>query len=140
MVKSLILLILWTLLASLEPKSILMGIAATAFTISISKPVIERINALGLLIFLPVFIKEAIVGGLDVLMRIITGEINPGFIKYRVRNRKVIKPLAVFITLTPGTMSVKIEEQEILVHTINLKGANKKSIRRMEILLKRVVS
>lgn len=139
-VRFLTLFILWLFLTSLEPKSIIMGIVALFLTFSLSGFYIRRLNLVNLAIFIPVFVKEALIAGLDVFVRIITGKVDPGFVKYRVRNKSALKPLAVFITLTPGTMSVKLQGQEILIHTINLKGINKKSIRKMEILFQRVLS
>lgn len=61
---------------------------------------------------------------LDVAYRVITGEINPGIVKIstKLKTDLGITMLANSITLTPGTLSVDVdEENNLYVHCINLK-------------------
>jgi multicomponent Na+:H+ antiporter subunit E len=64
---------------------------------------------------------------LDVAYRVITGRIRPGIVKVPMglRNDFGIALLANSITLTPGTLSVDVDEDNNLyVHCINLKSKN----------------
>jgi multicomponent Na+:H+ antiporter subunit E len=59
----------------------------------------------------------------DVAKRVITGEINPGIVKFnpRLRTDTGRMMLANSITLTPGTMTVDIDDDGVFyVHAINL--------------------
>ena len=61
---------------------------------------------------------------IDVACRVITGHINPGIVKINPRLEKDASAalLATSITLTPGTLSVDIDENtnELYVHWINI--------------------
>ena len=59
----------------------------------------------------------------DVARRVITGEINPGIVKFnpRLKTDMARMMLANSITLTPGTLTVDIDEEgTYYVHAINL--------------------
>ena len=61
---------------------------------------------------------------LDVVYRVITGRINPGIVRIspRLTNDVSITLLANSITLTPGTLSVEVDEKtnDLYVHWINV--------------------
>jgi multicomponent Na+:H+ antiporter subunit E len=59
----------------------------------------------------------------DVAKRVITGEINPGIVKFnpRLKTDTGRMMLANSITLTPGTLTVDIDDDGVFyVHAINL--------------------
>jgi multicomponent Na+:H+ antiporter subunit E len=63
----------------------------------------------------------------DVAKRVITGDINPGIVKFdpRLKTDSGRMMLANSITLTPGTLTVDIDEDGVFyVHAINLKSAS----------------
>jgi len=72
-------------------------------------------------IFLPAMAKANV----DVAYRVITGRINPGIVKIspNLRNDLSLTLLADSITLTPGTLSVEVDEEtnDLYVHWINVK-------------------
>ena len=72
-------------------------------------------------IFLPAMAKANV----DVAYRVITGRINPGIVKIspNLRNDLSLTMLANSITLTPGTLSVDVDEKtnDLYVHWINVK-------------------
>jgi len=72
-------------------------------------------------IFLPAMAKANI----DVVYRVITGRINPGIVKIspNLKNDLSLTLLANSITLTPGTLSVEVDEKtnDLYVHWINVK-------------------
>ncbi|MCL0059781.1 Na+/H+ antiporter subunit E [Dehalococcoidia bacterium] len=61
----------------------------------------------------------------DVAYRVITGRINPGIVKISpgLKTDLGITLLANSITLTPGTLSVEVDEEtnELYIHWINVK-------------------
>ena len=66
---------------------------------------------------------------LDVAYRVITGKINPGIVKIspKLKTDLGITLLANSITLTPGTLSVDLdEENNLYVHCINVKDKEPK--------------
>jgi len=72
----------------------------------------------------PFFVAMA-KANIDVAYRVITGKINPGIVKIspNLKTDLGITMLANSITLTPGTLSVDIDEDknELYVHWINVK-------------------
>lgn len=87
---------------------------------------------LRLLVYVPVpFFIELTRANLDVAYRVITGRIRPGIIRVRsnLRTDLGIFMLANSITLTPGTLTVGIDEKthDLFIHNINLgEGEEKK--------------
>ena len=75
-------------------------------------------------VFGPFFIGMA-KANLDVAYRVITGKINPGIVKVspKLKTDLGITLLANSITLTPGTLSVDIDEDknDLYIHWINVK-------------------
>jgi multicomponent Na+:H+ antiporter subunit E len=73
-----------------------------------------------LVIFLPAMAKANV----DVAYRVITGRINPGIVKIspKLNNDLSLTMLANSITLTPGTLSVEVDEEtnDLYIHWINL--------------------
>jgi multicomponent Na+:H+ antiporter subunit E len=81
----------------------------------------------------PFFVAMA-KANIDVAYRVITGKINPGIVKIspNLKTDLGITMLANSITLTPGTLSVDIDEEknDLYVHWINVnkKALNKKPV------------
>ena len=71
------------------------------------------------------FFAGVIKANLDVAYRVITGKINPGIVKVSpdLKTDLGITMLANSITLTPGTLSVDIDEDknDLYIHWINVK-------------------
>lgn len=81
-----------------------------------------------LLIFIVVLFKEIIMANLDVAYRVIHPKmpINPGIviIKTELKQDLARLILANSITLTPGTFTLDIADDELLIHWINVKTEN----------------
>ncbi len=92
---------------------------------SLSLPVLnpKRIFIfIGYIIF--VFFPAMVVANFDVAYRVITGKINPGIVKisHKYKTDLAIMLLANSITLTPGTLSVDVdEENNLYIHWIYVK-------------------
>lgn len=76
------------------------------------------------LIYLFPFFFAMAVANIDVAYRVLTGRINPGIVKIspNLKNDMALTILANSITLTPGTLSVDVDEEtnDLYVHWINV--------------------
>ena len=76
------------------------------------------------LVYLFPFFFAMAVANVDVAYRVITGRINPGIVKIspNLKNDMSLTILANSITLTPGTLSVDVDEEtnDLYVHWINV--------------------
>ncbi|MBN1869747.1 MAG: Na+/H+ antiporter subunit E [Candidatus Omnitrophica bacterium] len=99
--------------------------------------------------YVPMFIIEVIKANIDVAYRVLHPNlpINPGIVKVKttLKSDTALTFLANSITLTPGTMTVDIDEEEgvLYVHSINVKGkdvesATREIVQRFENILKEV--
>lgn len=83
-------------------------------------------------IYLPVFIWKLVLANLDVARRVLSPKIplNPGIVKVDTKLKGEIGKLTLAnsITLTPGTLSIDVEEDSIFVHAIDIKGKSGKDI------------
>ena len=87
-------------------------------------------------IYIPVFVWKLILANLDVARRVLSPKIplNPGIVKVKTDLKSDFGKLTLAnsITLTPGTLSLDVEENHIYVHTVDVKGKsmeeNKKNI------------
>jgi multicomponent Na+:H+ antiporter subunit E len=102
-----------------------------------------------LLYYLPIFIWECIKANFDVAYRVGHPDlpINPGIVKVKtsLKSDTGLTFLANSITLTPGTLSVDVDQEEgfLYVHWIDVKDkdiekATKLIIGRFEPILKRI--
>jgi multicomponent Na+:H+ antiporter subunit E len=87
-------------------------------------------------VYLPLFIWKLVLANIDVARRVLSPKIplNPGFVKIPtdLKGDFAKLTLANSITLTPGTLSIDVEDEHIYVHTVDVKGKdeaeNKKNI------------
>ncbi len=86
--------------------------------------------------YIPVFIWALLLANLDVARRVLSPKIplNPGFVKVNTELKGDFAKLTLAnsITLTPGTLSIDVNEDEVFIHTVDVKGKtpeeNKKNI------------
>lgn len=101
------------------------------------------------LYYIPVFLWEMIKANLDVAYRVAHPNlpINPGIVKVKtsLKSDTGLTFLANSITLTPGTMTVDVDQENgyLYVHWIDVKdkeleGATEKIVARFEKILKRI--
>ena len=76
--------------------------------------------------FIGIFLPAMARANVDVVFRVITGRINPGIVKIspNLKNDLSLTLLANSITLTPGTLTVEVDEEtnDLYIHWINVKG------------------
>lgn len=101
-----------------------------------------------LVIYIFVFIKELIKANIDVALRVINPAlpINPGIVsvKTKLKSRLAKLILANSITLTPGTLTLDVKDDELFIHWIDVKSmdveeATKKISMRFEKILKGII-
>lgn len=100
-----------------------------------------------LLVYIPYFLYYCVKANLDVAYRVLHPDvpINPGIVKVRtkLKSRMGKTFLANSITLTPGTLTVDIVDQDLYVHWINVdtfdpEEQTREVVQRFEGLLQRI--
>jgi len=93
------------------------------FTIDIMLP-IKLIKFI--VIYLPVFVWKLILANFDVARRVLSPKIplNPGIVRIPTALKGDFGKLTLAnsITLTPGTLSIDIEDEYLYIHTVDVKG------------------
>jgi multicomponent Na+:H+ antiporter subunit E len=131
-------LLVYLLLAGFTVDEVILGsVLSAVLTVVLVKYVNFKIDILFpvrllkfVFIYIPVFIWKLILANLDVARRVLSPKIplNPGIVKVKTDLKGDIGKLTLAnsITLTPGTLSIDVEDDYIYVHTIDVKGKNKK--------------
>ncbi len=121
-------------LAGFHLQELLLGaIVSVALTVILAKHVNFTIDyrfPLKLLVFIfayiPLFVYQLILANFDIARRVLSPKIplNPGFIKIStdLKGDFAKLTLANSITLTPGTLSVDVDGNDIYIHTVDVKG------------------
>jgi len=101
------------------------------------------------ILYLPYFFYFCVKANLDVAYRVLHPQtpIRPGFVRVRtsLESDMAKTMLANSITLTPGTLTVDIQGQDLYIHWINVQGRNVEEysqliVRRFEKILRRIFS
>lgn len=95
------------------------------------RSIIPRVEVLG--VFLVVLVFTMYVASFKVLWQILRGRINPGLVHFRTRLRSDIARLALTssITLTPGTITVFLDDDHLIVHWLDAKTTHSKYASRL---------
>ena len=123
-------------LAGIHVQELLLGaIVSAALTVILAKHVNYTIDyrfPVKLLVFIfayiPLFVWQLVLSNLAVAKIVlspnINKQLNPGFVKIStdLKGDFAKLTLANSITLTPGTLSVDIDGNDIYIHTVNIKG------------------
>ena len=116
---------------SIDPGSLIAGFGASlivallTFTIFIDKEEAGRRALLFrphmMTVFIAVLIFNLYVASFQVLWRILRGRINPGVVHFRTHLKTDIARVALSsaITLTPGTLTLDLDEDHLVVHWLN---------------------
>ena len=129
------LMLFWLLFTfSLDPFSILLGgvfsfvISTVTFDLFVEGKDTMRARELPkvlvyLIIYFLVVIREIFVGSFRVVLSVITMNINPGVITIRTKLKSELARvfMANSITLTPGTLTIDLHEDHLMVHWLNKK-------------------
>lgn len=132
----LILFVIWISVSGLHIQELMLGAVVAAIlsyilssylNFSISLKIIPKL-IMFLLLYIPNLIIELIKANLDVAKRVLDPKlpINPGIVKIptQVKGDLGKLVLANSITLTPGTISIDADDENVYIHWIDVKGAN----------------
>ncbi len=98
-------------------------VVATALSLAVVPAAQHRVAPLGVVRYAFYFLQQTLLSSIDVALRVFRPSmpIHPGIIRYRTRlpadNMKVI--MANTCSLLPGTLSVGIEDDVIIVHALD---------------------
>jgi multicomponent Na+:H+ antiporter subunit E len=111
--------------------------------IPISLNAINPLRIIMFIIYIPYFLYQMIKANIQIALTVINPSlpINPDIIKTKTKLKKPISKLLLTssITLTPGTLSTDIDEEEISIHYVKKPDAkDKETIRAFEKYIERI--
>lgn len=130
----LVLFVVYVLLAGFVVQELILGaIVSFVLTLIIAKYVDYKIDAMFpvrlvkfLFVYMFVFIWQLLLANIDVARRVLSPKIplNPGIVKVETKLKGDFAKLSLAnsITLTPGTLSMDVDNENLYVHTVNVKG------------------
>ncbi len=131
-------LVIWLLLTGFSYSELLSGIIVSiAAALIFKKYHLIRFDALLLwrllkfvFVYLPIFVVEMVKANVDVAARVLNPKLplNPGFVKVKSELKGEVSKLflANSITLTPGTLTIDVDDQDFYVHWIDVKSLEEK--------------
>lgn len=134
----LILFIVWLgLTNSLDPQELIAGLLVSAAVVWLAIPPERPAGGAGrswrllpLLAYLPVFLKNLVLANIDVARRVLSPSlpINPGIVRVKTGLEQPYQRLilANSITLTPGTVTLEMEGEDMYVHWIDVQQTDPK--------------
>jgi len=136
--KTLLLLTVWIgLTNTLDPQELLVGIIASlgvAYFFGGNTPLNLGTILLKYTRFTPTFIKALIQSNIEVARIVLTPSlpVNPGIVKLKTRLENDYDKLllANAITLTPGTITLDLDGEDIYIHILDLKTTNKATLQK----------
>ncbi|MBK1646296.1 sodium:proton antiporter [Thiocapsa imhoffii] len=135
-----VLFVVWLgLTLSLHPQELIAGLLICGAIVWLAVPAAQGHrpwNLWGLIRYLPVFLKNLILANMDVARRVLdpTLPINPGIIRIQTDLREPHQRLllANSITLTPGTVTLDLDGDDLYVHWIDV--ASRDPVRAGEVI------
>jgi multicomponent Na+:H+ antiporter subunit E len=127
-----VLFIIWLgLTNTIDPQELAAGLAVTVAIVLLAIPPrggdrqARPWNPVGLLLYLPIFVKDLIFANLDIAARVLNPKlpINPGIVRIRTDLKAPHQRLllANSITLTPGTVTLDMDGPDLYVHWIDVR-------------------
>ena len=130
----LILWLTWVLIAGFTlPEVLLGGAVALILSLLIARYVSYSFMLKGvaglfkfIFVFIPVFLYKLVLANFDIAYRVLSPSlpINPRIVKVPTNLKSDFQKLVLAnsITLTPGTLSLDVEEDGLLIHWVNAQG------------------
>lgn len=122
-----LIMLLWLVISEFDGQLLLYGLL-TAIVIALVSlrllpPQNRTVSVIGVARFIPYFIWRSVLGGLDVAWRACHPRlpISPCMIEYRLSIRSEIEKtlLLLIVSLLPGTLSVRIQDEVLKVHCLD---------------------
>ena len=120
-------LVIWMLLASGDPASLLIGLPAIAGALFLVRRLapanIRALSARGTLGFIPYFLRESLRGGWNVARATLSPrmQLSPAFIDYRISldNDRARIFFTNCVSLLPGTLAARLDGCDLRVHVLD---------------------
>jgi len=136
--------IVWVLLSwTLHYQEVLAGVAVSAIAAGMfggnlplkASKLLNPVRWFWLLVFIPVFIWQCLKANIDVALRVLSPGLNlkPGIVKIKTNLKSDIARvfLANSITMTPGTLTVEIKDDNLYIHWIEVRSEDPEECARM---------
>ena len=137
--------LMWLIIAGFEKKALFFGVIAIIFTLLVHRLLNLYLPSINLLAIAKLFfylLGQSFLSGLDVARRVLSPKllVDPGFVIYKLNtNKQVVKfLLSMVINLAPGTLSVEIGEDTILIHTLDKNSYDEEKFKYMESLIDKI--
>ena len=133
----LVLLLAWLVIAGFNVTELILGGAVSVILAFIITKYVNYTFGLSAIwgiikfvfVYIPVFIYKLVLANVDMAYRVLSPKlpINPGVVKVPTEIKSDFGKLVLAnsITLTPGTLSMDVEDDGVLVHWVNVKGETK---------------
>ena len=130
----LVLFLVYILLAGFVVQEVILGaIVSLALTLLITKYVDYNLDLMFpvrllkfIFVYMFVFVWHLVLANIDVARRVLSPKIplKPGIVEVRTELKGDFAKLTLAnsITLTPGTLSIDVEDDKLYVHTVEVKG------------------
>lgn len=137
-------LIIWIVLTNGDMSSLWIGLPAAVLaaitSIKLIPPLEWNFNAF--LKFIPFFFKHSLIGGVDVMWRVFhpTLPINPDLVRYRLSIAEGFAQdiMVDVISLLPGTLSVEVEDNVLIIHVLNVENDVQREVSLIEFHLSEI--
>lgn len=129
--------LVWVLITwSVQPQELLTGAALVLVLTLFMRPVYPLLEGIRpgimplfyMVVYIFIFIWQLILANIDVAKRVLSPSlpINPGIVKVKTGLKSPLAKvmLTSSITLTPGTLSLNVQDDEIFIHWIDVKGSD----------------
>ncbi|MDY6894542.1 MAG: Na+/H+ antiporter subunit E [Thermotogota bacterium] len=137
-----VLLVIWLFLTSFNLSEFIVGLLVSIVLAGVVSRLVDYEFDLSIVyklplfvvVYVPVFVYKMFLSNLDVARRVLTPKIplNPGFVKIPVDLKGDVGKLTLAnsVTLTPGTLSIDADDENLYIHWIDIKGENEKDYKK----------
>jgi multicomponent Na+:H+ antiporter subunit E len=135
-----VLALLWWIIAQGQVGAWLIGLPAVAAAAMASfylgRAWSRRISPTGMAVFIVLFLRESVRGGLDVARRTLAPRlrINPGFKDYRLQLTDPLPRVLLIncVSLLPGTLAARLEGDRVELHLLDVGNDPEPGLHRLE--------
>jgi multicomponent Na+:H+ antiporter subunit E len=140
LLRTAVLAVVWWAISEGDPEAFAVGVPAIALAVAASLALRpgggQRPRLLGLVRFVPYFVGQSFMGGLDVTRRALTSppDLDPDIVDYAV-GLSGETPRVTFVnvvSLLPGTLSTRLEDDVLRVHVLDRRLPVRDQLRRLE--------
>jgi len=137
-----VLLVIWLFLTSFNLSELIVGFLVSIVLAGVIAGLVDYEFDLSIVyklplfvvVYVPVFVYKMFLSNIDVARRVLTPKIplNPGFVKIPIDLKGDVGKLTLAnsVTLTPGTLAIDSDDENLYIHWIDIKGKNEKDYKK----------